>query len=45
MHKKETSLPDYIYLLCCYFVLQSLFNVYKSWSIYKTYKIMEKYVK
>ena len=27
MHKKYTSL--WLYVLCCYFVMQSLFNIYK----------------
>ena len=32
MHKKDISL---IILLHCYFIIQSLFNIYKSWTIYK----------
>ena len=38
MHKKETCL--WLYLLYCYFIIQSLLNVYKNWTIYiKLYKI------
>ena len=38
--KKYTSL--WLRLFYCYFIMQSLFNVYKSWTIYK---IMSKNVK
>ena len=36
---KNKRLSDY-YSLYSYFMMQSLFNVYKNWTVHKIYKIM-----